>query len=222
MSATCSRPGSWLPAAPGQTWALLPFKTLQRAKSRLSDELDCQQRQALARALCARVMEACQRSSALDGVLVATGSDEIARMARRRGQLPLPDPAGRAGLPAIVDRGVALLGEAGVSRVLVLMGDLPRVSARDVTELLAQHQGDELLLTPDLDRRGTNAMVFAPQSGLRTQLGRPGSLALHRAEARRVGLRTRVVVQPAIAFDLDDARGYRRLHTLLPPHICPP
>ena len=101
------------------------------------------------------------------------------------------------GLNGAVEAGVEQLAAAGVERVTVAHGDLPR--ARDLGALAPF---DGITLVPDRQDDGTNVLRLPAGCGFRFAYG-PGSFRSHLAEAVRLGLPVRVLRIPALAYDVD-------------------
>ena len=171
---------------------LVPVKSFTAAKARLAPTLDPAARARLARSMAQRVVAAARPLP----VAVVCDDEEVARWARRQGALVLPEP-GR-GLNGAVEAGVARLGDAGAAEVLVVHGDLP------FAEHIARLAGfDGVSLVPDRRDHGTNVVGVATDAGFRFGYG-PGSFARHLGEARRLGLRCRVVRDPELTWDVDE------------------
>jgi len=109
--------------------------------------------------------------------------------------MALPEP-GR-GLNGAVEAGVARLAALGAAEVLVAHADLPMAHG---LAALAGFPG--VTLVPDRRDDGTNVVCVPATATFRFAYG-PGSFGRHRAEARRRGLRYRVVRQPDLAWDVD-------------------
>lgn len=170
---------------------LVPVKAFRHAKARLAPSLSSHQRRQLAVLMADRVLAA----AAPLPVAVVCDDEEVATWADDRGALVLPEP-GR-GLNGAVTAGVARLAEAGATEVVVVHADLPL--ARGLARL-AGHGGATLV--PDRRQDGTNALAVPARSGFRFSYG-PGSFARHRREAERLGLPTRVLHVPDLAWDVD-------------------
>jgi len=171
---------------------LVPVKAFGAAKARLAPSLDAGGRVALARSMAARVL------AAADPLPVAVVCDdgEVAGWATEHGALVLPEP-GR-GLNGAVEAGVERLAAAGASEVMVAHADLPLAHG------LARLAGfGGVTLVPDRRDDGTNVLCVPTGTGFRFRYG-PGSFARHRAEARRLGLRARVVRDPELSWDVDE------------------
>jgi 2-phospho-L-lactate guanylyltransferase len=186
------------------TWALVPVKGFERAKSRLSPLLGPARRAALARSLFEHVVGVVGEVTSLSGVAVVTDSPEVARLAARRRAVALFDAA-RGSMSAIIDAALASLAGRGAEAALVVMSDLPELERRDLERMLEALREAEMVLAPDLSGQGTNALGLRAPARWATAFGRHGSFYLHDARAREAGVRAAVVHSPGLAFDLDEA-----------------
>jgi 2-phospho-L-lactate guanylyltransferase len=197
-------------------WAIVPAKSLVQGKSRLSPLLDADQRSGFARKLLEHVLDVLG-ACGLDGILVATGGDDVALLATARGAEVLRD-RGDGSLADVVDRALEHVASRGAATALVLMADLPRVTPADVGALLDALHGHEVALVRDHLGRHTNALAMSPPTAMATCFGREDSFAAHRASALAAGLRTVVVESERIAFDVDLPVDHQQL-TARPPGV---
>lgn len=179
-------------------WAVLPVKSFQRAKSRLAPSLSPDRRRALARAMFLHVGDVV--AAHVEGVLVATDGDDVAMLAAGLGFDVVRDEGPRP-LAEVVDRALdSLTGRA--SSALVLMSDLPNLSAEDVGAMLGAPA-----IAPDRAGLGTNALHVGVAA--RTSFGHDDSFQRH------LGRLTLVVVRrPGLAHDVDHPEDLRRLAQL--------
>jgi 2-phospho-L-lactate guanylyltransferase len=169
---------------------LLPIKSFNEAKLRLSPVLDAHERAALARELATRVVRA-----ALDlPVAIVCDDDEVAAWGETIGAAVLWQPG--AGLNNAVTAGVDALRDS-YDEVIVAHADLPR--ARDLT-VVRGFVG--VTLVPDRHRDGTNVICVPTDCGFRFAYG-PGSFTRHLDEVGRIGLAARVLTDDALAWDID-------------------
>jgi len=198
----------------GPVWAIVPAKSWLHGKSRLRPVLDDDERALFAQRLLEHVLDvlgACE----LDGVLVATGGDDVASLASARGAHVLRD-RGAGSLAEVVDRALADVASRGAATAVVLMADLPRVESRDVRELLDALDGHDVALVRDHLGRHTNALAMTPPTAMATCFGREESFAAHCDAARAAGLRAVVVESDRIAFDVDVPADHVELTTPRP------
>jgi 2-phospho-L-lactate guanylyltransferase len=193
-------------------WAVLPAKRFGRAKTRLGGVLPAAERRELARALCDRVLGACAASRVLHGTLVATDGDDVTALATHRRAAVLRDRVGETALARIVDAALDDLRARGATHALVVMADLPCATARDLRELLALMRDADVVLAPDVQRRGTNALGLRLDLPFHTAFGRADSLQRHVREAARAGCHARVLYHPRIALDIDTPEDLMALH----------
>ena len=175
----------------GSVAVLIPVKGFGAAKERLVGTLDDEARADLARRMAEVVMDA----AAPLPVTVACDDDEVEAWARSRGaSVVRPD---RPGLNHAVEVGVAVLAERGVDTVVVAHADLPRATRLDHCAAF-----DGITLVPDRHHDGTPVVVVPTRAGFRFAYG-PGSFAAHVAEAERLGLPWRSLLDPDLAWDVD-------------------
>ena len=187
-----------------KTFAVVPINRLAAAKSRLALALSGAGRRELALWMAGRVLGAVARSGAVDAIAVVSPDDEALAWARGYGAIPIAQEHG--GLNA----GLALAREHALARgadaLLVLLGDLPRLTPGEVARLVSAGEQAEaahsVVLAPDREGQGTNGLLLRPPDLLPFAYG-PGSFARHRAIARAFGVEPLIVASPGLAFDVD-------------------
>ncbi|MGO8996638.1 MAG: 2-phospho-L-lactate guanylyltransferase [Polyangiaceae bacterium] len=192
-------------------WAIVPAKSWLHGKSRLRPALGDDDRALFAKGLLEHVLGVLG-ACALDGLLVATGGDDVASLAVASGAHVLWDANNGGGsLAAIVDRALAEVASRGAATALVLMADLPRIDAEDIRALLAALDDHDVALVRDHLGHHTNALAISPPTAMATSFGRDDSFAAHSAAAHAAGLRVAVVENDHIAFDVDVPADHERL-----------
>ena len=93
--------------------------------------------------------------------------------------------------------GMKALAADGVETVVVAHADLPRATRLDHCAGF-----DGITLVPDRHHDGTPVAVVPTGTGFRFAYG-PGSFAAHVAEAERLGLAWRSLLDPDLAWDVD-------------------
>ena len=189
---------------------LIPAKSFGRAKSRLSDCLDAPGRAMLARSMLEHVLGVLHDHRLAD-IVVATDCDSVAGVAREFGariafdsgpDRRKMDHPGADHLGAIINRSLeSFAGSA--ERALVLMADLPELSAEDIRALLHAAEAADVVLAPDLRGRSTNALL-TPLPHLPTRFGQADSLRLHARDAEGAGLRISLCERRGLGLDVDE------------------
>jgi 2-phospho-L-lactate/phosphoenolpyruvate guanylyltransferase len=197
-----------------RTLAILPVKRFDLAKSRLSRALAPPQRAQLAEAMVADVLDALLAAPFLDGVVVVTNEEPVARSAESAGATVLADP-GESGQSAAALIGIDHARADGYERVLLVPGDCPALDGETLRALL-EPAGEPPSVTIVADRhgRGTNALVLAPPDVIEPGFG-PDSFERHRRRALEAGAAWRVADLPALALDADTPEDLERLRETL-------
>lgn len=184
-------------------WAVVPVKSLDEAKSRLSGVLLPEHRRGLFKAMLADVLTALARARGLQGILVVTLDPEAARLAESLG-VRLIVESGCRGQSAAVALAATVLAAEGVDGMLAVPGDVPLVHADDIEAVLDRHAGPgSITIVPSRGHDGTNGLAISPPDAMPFRFG-PGSFALHRDTARRAGLKVQCLERPGLALDIDD------------------
>ena len=182
-----------------QISVLVPIRSFDAAKSRLSTVLDEVGRRTLARSMAAAVVAAAGELP----VFVVTDDDEVAHWAEQSGAAVVA-PAIR-GLNESVQAALAVRREAGDTRVIVAHADLPLATD------LALVTGPGVAIAPDRRSDGSNVLSVPTDAGFRFNYG-PGSYEAHRREAARCRLPVTVVHDPGLSLDVDHPEDLAELH----------
>ena len=181
-------------------WALIPVKTLLRAKTRLASILQPQECASLSRAMLMDVLAALDGAQHIERIAVLTNDSDIASMAAQLGHTVIADESD-GGLCDSLNKAARELAARGATTLLIMPGDIPTVRAQDIDELLERHTGG-LSICPASRDGGTNALVCTPPDALPFQFG-PDSARRHleTAEQHKVPA-TRLTLQ-AYLRDID-------------------
>jgi 2-phospho-L-lactate/phosphoenolpyruvate guanylyltransferase len=189
-------------------WAVVPVKEFARAKERLAASLSPRLRQGLAAAMFEDVLQSLSAARGLAGIVVVSVDPTASALARRYGATVWTDGArdGHTGAVTLAARGLAAQGSA----MLTMPGDIPRVTAADIAQLLAAHPaGPAFTIAPAWDERGSNAILCSPADLVPLRFG-SDSFFPHLAAARGLGLQPTIVRNASIALDLDEPADLSR------------
>lgn len=192
-----------LPAANqhGGTWALVPLKSSEQAKSRLASVLDVQQRSRLFFAMAGHVIRTLRACEEIQGVAVATSSQQVAAFAAAAGALTVMQPAD-LGMSFALSSALDTLQSVKPARVLMLPGDLPLVTVTALQRLLSCREPG-IAIVPDRQRIGTNALLCAPPQIIAPSFG-GRSFERHLHAAATAGVTANIVELPELALDVDE------------------
>ncbi len=200
-------------------FAILPVKSPQNAKQRLTGFLAVEQRETLARMLYRQTLAALCQAKGIDRVVVATSDSGIAEYARDAGALVFEENE-QVSHSVSADAACLRAMQMGASTVLLVPIDVPTVTPADFTQLAASARHSihpSLIVVPSSDGTGTNALVRTPPDCIESRFG-PGSCRAHLDQALSKGLHADVLRLPGLMFDIDTPEDVAELLAL--PHEC--
>ena len=186
------------------TWAVIPAKSPELAKTRLATVASPEERADLARRLLSGVVTAALDCRGIAGVVVVSASPEQRELATHLGAQAISDPAESYddGLNTAITSGCQYVAALGATAALVLPADLPLVAPEVIAEFLDEAGDAQIALAPDRDGTGTNALLLRPPLVLPPLFG-SDSFVRHVDSARARGLTTARLRLPELAFDVD-------------------
>ncbi|MBK6657773.1 MAG: 2-phospho-L-lactate guanylyltransferase [Proteobacteria bacterium] len=191
-------------------WVVVPVKRFSNAKTRLAPLLSAAERESLAQAMLNDVLRAIAESRRVAGVLVVSREVRARYCVERIGGLFLEDTADD--LSSAIELAGEWLATHG-QRGMLMAGDVPLVSGREIDELLLTHRGaPAVTLAPDRKHDGTNALAVSPADAIHFAFGK-GSFAKHRQAALDVGIQAQVALLPGLALDVDNPMDLQTLLT---------
>jgi len=192
-----------------RTWALVPIRGLETAKTRLGEDLDAEERVELVTRLLRQTLIATRDARRIDGTIVVTMDPAAAGIAKELRAVGLVERAPGLNEAIAAARSVAIA--RGATAILVLPADLPSVAAGSVDELLARASAADaastegitalVALVPDRHGQGTNALVVSPPDAIAPAFGSE-SRAEHQRAATAAGARYLELDGP-LSLDLD-------------------
>lgn len=175
--------------------AIVPFRGLDGAKTRLAAVLPPEERARLAQEMLERVLVACEGASSIRRTLLVT-----------------PDPsARRSGVDVLVDDGtghaaavaLALADPRAQDGAVVVMADCPLVEPESLDALAAAAR--PLALVPARDG-GVNALALRDPAAFRPVFGVPAADTV--ARARAVGIEPAILDDERLSLDVDRPEDY--------------
>jgi len=201
---------------------LVPIKSLDGAKQRLSPVLDAEERQALAVGMMEDVLGTLASWDARPPVAIVTSDSQATALANRYSFEIIADPDNRSETDAI-DLATQAVVERGWASTLVIPADIPLIEAEELQRIVAAAPDQGTVLVPAADGRGTNAVLRRPAALFPLRFGND-SFQPHRRAAEATGKPAVVLELPGIALDVDRPadlaellarRGDRRSQQLL-------
>ena len=203
-------PGAF--AGLSRTWAVVPIRGLETAKTRLGGDLDAEERRDLVVELLRRTLVATRDAPRVAGTIVVTMDPAAAGMAGDHGAVGLVERA--PGLNGAIRAARSLAEARDATAVIILPADLPAISATAIDAVIeagstalgarepANGRGLVALVT-DRHGTGTNVLLVSPPTIIEPRFG-PGSRELHRAAAADAGA-TFLELDGPLSLDVDTA-----------------
>jgi 2-phospho-L-lactate guanylyltransferase len=187
-----------------RTWAIVPIRGLETAKTRLGEDLDPEERVELVTRLLRKTLVATRDARRVAGTIVVTMDPDAAGIAKELRAIGLVERAPGLNEAIVAARSVAVARDA--TAILVLPADMPSVSAAAVDDVLDQavvvaRSPGLVVLVPDRHGLGTNALLVSPPDAIDPAFGE-ASRAAHAAGAAAVGAWYEEVDGP-LSLDLD-------------------
>jgi 2-phospho-L-lactate guanylyltransferase len=185
------------------TYAVIPAKNFSGAKQRLATFLQPDERRLLAQAMLTDTLTACSQATALQGFGVVTCDARVAEVAAALGADVLWEPHA-GGQSQAVTFAVQTCQQRGMSTILTIPGDVPCITAADVDTIVAPpHPPVPVVLVPNRDDLGTNAIVLSPPDCLPLRFGY-NSFQRHLRLAAERHLAVEIRRLPRVALDIDE------------------
>lgn len=191
--------------------ALVPLRSLHDGKQRLRAVLSAAERTALVQNLFQRTAAALARSGVVARIGVVSPDPALLAWAGSSSATPpiVPILQPDQGLNAGLEYGRrTLLGHSDRRALLVVLPDLPRITAADIQALARLGQRASVVLVPDRHGRGTNALLLGATAALPFRFG-IDSRAQHTAAAHADNLTIATYETPGMALDIDTADDLR-------------
>lgn len=182
-----------------KTFAVIPVKSLQNAKTRLASLLSPAERAELVQEMLHHVIDALHRSNRIE---------QIAVISQEPSQLSLPSyvtiiPQTEAGLNNLLEQGRSWAIANHADALLTIFADLPLVTPNDISRLVEMgEQQNSVTLAPDRHHCGTNALLSHPPAIAQFAFG-PSSLESHIALAQAAGALVQLCDAPGFSLDID-------------------
>ena len=208
-------------------FAVLPVKSPQNAKQRLSGFLSAAQRETLARILFRQTFASLCLAEGIDRVAVVTSDPQIAGHGRRFGAVVFEENE-QVSHSVSADAACLRAMQLGATTVLLVPIDVPLATPGDFSRLAAAAAPDpqagpqptsaiqtKLILVPSADGTGTNALARTPPNVIESRFG-PCSCRAHLDQARAKSVHSEVLHLRGLMFDIDTPEDVAELLAL--PH----
>ena len=181
---------------------VLPVKNLDESKSKLSPLLTHEERIGFTLILLRKTIRILKSSRYIEDILLISRDRRIQAVSRRDSVLFLKEEG--YGLNHALEQASNWSLRRGYSANLILPLDIPLLTREDVDNIAALGAKEErmIVIAPDHDQKGTNALLVKPPNVLRYQF-EGLSFSRHLKEARSRRIPTEIYVSHSLGFDVD-------------------
>lgn len=176
--------------------AVVPIKPIALGKRRLASVLTPSERRRLIQAMMDHVINTLHQISGFAAIDVLTCDSSLVP----ENSWHLADTAND--LSTAVAIAAQTLQRRRAERMLVLPADLPFLAVQDVSALLEAGRHSQMVIAPNTDRSGTNALLLTLPALVTPQYG-ADSYMKHISVAHAAGLSVRTVSRPGLEQDID-------------------
>jgi 2-phospho-L-lactate/phosphoenolpyruvate guanylyltransferase len=181
---------------------VVPVKTFDLAKQRLSGILQPSERAALARSMLIDVLNIVASATLPSNVIVVTSSREASDIAKSLGMQVLHEAA-CSDLNSAVDAASRHTIVQNAGGFVMLPADVPEITIAAIHQAFAAlDQSRSLVLVPAISDGGTNLLACRPPQAIRPEFGAM-SFARHLAAGERAGIACHVLNSPELGRDID-------------------
>ena len=195
------------------TWAIIPVKHLNEAKSSLRSALTPEQRQRLVLSMLEDVLDAVHQAPSIFSAIVVSPDEKVLSFARFHGAEGVAEPG--LGLNEALNVAIRHSISKGADSVLILPADLPLLKSADVENIVAMASAPKDVGIAPSKAKGTNALFLRPPDLINLRFGGE-SFPLHLKEAFKVGVKPRIYRSPTTATDIDEFSDLLSVETLGP------
>jgi len=183
--------------------AVVPVKRLEEAKRRLSGILSAMERKKLCIAMLLDVLDNLEKSPTINVIYLVTPDEKIEAIVKSHYKkvqiIRDPEPSG---LNKALHHATCYVEKYGISRILIVPGDLPLLKTDEIESLIDVADNISMTIVPDKTCYGTNLLLLNPPSIIRPSFG-PGSFSEHIKQAQEKGISYTVFSTDNLIWDID-------------------
>lgn len=188
------------------TFAVVPVKTLQKSKTRLSNVLTFQERSLFTLAMLGDVLSAFKDSN-ISKVVVVSADMVVEGFTKDFGVSFLKE--NQEGLNGALNQATKWCAQNGAELVLVVPADIPLVTGRDINQLVKLAMDKSMVISPS-HNGGTNGLLRKPPNIISPCFGLD-SFKKHLNKASTKHVSTKVYVSSNFMLDIDCEDDLARL-----------
>lgn len=182
------------------TFAIVPVKKLDEAKSRLSPLLSQNERKQFCLKMLEDVLASLKATEGVYKTIVVSKAPQVLQVAKNFRVFPFKES--RSGLNQAISETISWCINMEAKIALILPADIPLVSPGDVNQILIFGRTSSMVISPSREGNGTNALLLNSPRVVSAFYGQD-SFQRHVDEASKRGIRFHVYRSPRIRLDVD-------------------
>ena len=203
-----------------KTSILIPMRSLNEGKTRLSNLLSPNKREKLIKLLFTQLLKKLKKLKdqyplIFSDILVISPCEEVEKITKDFHVLVLKEQT-LNGLNSAVNKGVCWSSENFYDSSLILPGDIIDPETEDIKKILqmGKKSRNSMVICPSTDF-GTNALFLSLPTRLNFKFG-PNSFFEHQKEAKKVSIRSIIAPVDSLKDDLDTGKDLEKFKTRQP------
>jgi len=203
-----------------KTSILIPMRSLNEGKTRLSNLLSPNKREKLIKLLFTQLLKKLktlknQSPLIFSDILVITPCEEVEKISKDFQVLVLKEQS-LNGLNSAVKKGIYWSSENLYDSSLILPGDIIDPETEDIKKILlmGKKSRNSMVICPSTDF-GTNALFLSLPTRLNFKFG-PNSFFEHQKEAKKISIRSIIAPVDSLKDDLDTGKDLEKFKTRQP------
>ncbi len=203
-----------------KTSILIPMRSLNEGKTRLSTLLSPTKREKLIKLLFTQLLKKLKKLKdqfplIFSDILVITPCEEVEKISKDFHALVLKEKS-LIGLNSAVYKGICWSSENLYDSSLILPGDIIDPETEDIKKILeiGKKSKNSMVICPSTDF-GTNALFLSLPTRLNFKFG-PNSFFEHQKEAKKVAIRSIIAPVDSLKDDLDTGKDLEKFKTRQP------
>ena len=203
-----------------KTSILIPMRSLNEGKTRLSNLLSPSKREKLIKLLFTQLLKKLkslknQSPLIFSDILVITPCEEVEKISKDFQVLVLKEQS-LNGLNSAVKKGICWSSENLYDSSLILPGDIIDPETQDIKKILeiGKKSRNSMVICPSTDF-GTNALFLSLPTRLNFKFG-PNSFFEHQKESKRISIRSIIAPVDSLKDDLDTGKDLEKFKTRQP------
>lgn len=180
-------------------FAIVPVKTPQKSKVRLSVVLNPQERRTLTLTMLEDVLKAL-KSSVISQIVVISSDFTVQTLANKFGIAYLSES--QLGLNQAIEQATEWCIQNDAESVLVLPADVPLIAPEDINQIVKLSSERTSVVISPSQKGGTNALLQKPPNLIPACFG-PQSFIKHVNKASTIGVIAKIYDSPRVTMDID-------------------